>query len=113
MLQSGELTDEPARELFLKEKIDRWYVQRACHTYYLLNSIQDGERGLPETASKRRVRALPFFADSSRFVFVFLILHLMVFIFGMMTYGMTVDLPPFTSPNSTHSDHRNDPLELA
>ncbi|KAF2814222.1 uncharacterized protein BDZ99DRAFT_379956 [Mytilinidion resinicola] len=56
MLQSGEMTDEAPRELFLKEKIDRWMVN-------------EGYRRL--------------------FVFVFLLLHLMVFIFGMMNYGMT------------------------
>ncbi|KAF2500503.1 hypothetical protein BU16DRAFT_248553 [Lophium mytilinum] len=56
MLQSGEMTDEAPRELFLKEKIDRWMVN-------------EGYRRL--------------------FVFVFLILHLMVFIFGMMNYGLT------------------------
>ena len=31
-------------------------------------------------------------ADSIRFVFVFFVLHLMVFIFGMMTYGLAVRL---------------------
>jgi len=31
-------------------------------------------------------------ADDCRFVFTFAILHLMVFIFGMMNYGFTVRL---------------------
>ncbi|KAF2267669.1 hypothetical protein CC78DRAFT_65147 [Lojkania enalia] len=56
MLMSGEMSDERPRELYLKEKIDRWMVN-------------EGYRRL--------------------FVFVFLILHLMVFIFGMMNYGLT------------------------
>lgn len=56
MLMSGEMTDEAPRELYLKEKIDRWMVN-------------EGYRKL--------------------FVGVFMLLHLMVFIFGMMNYGMT------------------------
>lgn len=56
MLMSGEMTDEAPRELYLKEKIDRWMVN-------------EGYRRL--------------------FVGVFMLLHLMVFIFGMMNYGMT------------------------
>ncbi|KAF2175029.1 hypothetical protein K469DRAFT_86122 [Zopfia rhizophila CBS 207.26] len=56
MLMSGEMSEEAPRELYLKEKIDRWMVN-------------EGYRRL--------------------FVFVFLILHLMVFIFGMMNYGLT------------------------
>lgn len=53
---SGEMTDEAPRELYLKEKVDRWMVN-------------EGYRKL--------------------FVGVFMLLHLMVFIFGMMNYGMT------------------------
>ncbi|KAF2466750.1 uncharacterized protein BDR25DRAFT_236590 [Lindgomyces ingoldianus] len=56
MLMSGEMSDEAPRQLYLKEKIDRWMVN-------------EGYRRL--------------------FVFVFVILHLMVFIFGMMNYGLT------------------------
>ncbi|OCK90923.1 uncharacterized protein K441DRAFT_616992 [Cenococcum geophilum 1.58] len=56
MLMSGEMTDEAPRELYLKEKVDRWMVN-------------EGYRKL--------------------FVGVFMLLHLMVFIFGMMNYGMT------------------------
>ncbi|KAF2196385.1 hypothetical protein GQ43DRAFT_476373 [Delitschia confertaspora ATCC 74209] len=56
MLMSGEMTDEAPRQLYLKEKIDRWMVN-------------EGYRRL--------------------FVFTFIILHLMVFIFGMMNYGLT------------------------
>lgn len=56
MLMSGEMTDEAPRELYLKEKIDRWMVN-------------EGYRRL--------------------FVGVFMLLHLMVFIFGMLNYGMT------------------------
>lgn len=29
-------------------------------------------------------------ANHCRFVFVFLVLHIMVFVFGMMNYGLTV-----------------------
>ncbi|KAF1956789.1 hypothetical protein CC80DRAFT_65654 [Byssothecium circinans] len=54
MLMSGEMSDERPRELYLKEKIDRWMVNEGY----------------------RRV-----------FVFAFLILHLMVFGFGMAHYG--------------------------
>ncbi|KAF2011729.1 hypothetical protein BU24DRAFT_287934 [Aaosphaeria arxii CBS 175.79] len=54
MLMSGEMSDEKPRQLYLKEKIDRWMVN-------------EGYRRL--------------------FVFVFLILHIMVFVFGMMHYG--------------------------
>jgi hypothetical protein len=32
------------------------------------------------------------FANHCRFVFVFLVLHIMVFVFGMMNYGLTVRL---------------------
>ncbi|KAF2751829.1 hypothetical protein M011DRAFT_394486 [Sporormia fimetaria CBS 119925] len=56
MLMSGEMSDEKPRELFLKEKIDRWMVN-------------EGYRRL--------------------FVFVFLVLHIMVFVFGMVHYGFT------------------------
>ncbi|OCK84918.1 hypothetical protein K432DRAFT_389136 [Lepidopterella palustris CBS 459.81] len=56
MLMSGEMTDEAPRELYLREKIDRWMVN-------------EGYRRL--------------------FVGVFILLHLMVFIFGMMNYGLT------------------------
>ncbi|KAF2800781.1 hypothetical protein K505DRAFT_344916 [Melanomma pulvis-pyrius CBS 109.77] len=56
MLMSGEMSDERPRQLYLKEKIDRWMVN-------------EGYRRL--------------------FVFTFLILHLMVFTFGMMNYGIT------------------------
>ncbi|KAJ4290873.1 hypothetical protein N0V90_010069 [Kalmusia sp. IMI 367209] len=54
MLMSGEMSDEKPRELYLKEKIDRWMVNEGY----------------------RRI-----------FVFTFLILHLMVFGFGMAHYG--------------------------
>lgn len=53
---SGEMSDEQPRELYMKEKIDRWMVN-------------EGYRRL--------------------FVLVFLILHIMVFVFGMMNYGLT------------------------
>ncbi|KAF2734299.1 hypothetical protein EJ04DRAFT_564306 [Polyplosphaeria fusca] len=56
MLMSGEMSDERPRELYLKEKIDRWMVN-------------EGYRRL--------------------FVFTFFVLHLMVFIFGMLNYGLT------------------------
>ncbi|KAF2641424.1 hypothetical protein P280DRAFT_312893 [Massarina eburnea CBS 473.64] len=54
MLMSGEMSDEKPRELYLKEKIDRWMVNEGY----------------------RRV-----------FVGAFLVLHLMVFGFGMAHYG--------------------------
>ncbi|KAF2685680.1 hypothetical protein K458DRAFT_15997 [Lentithecium fluviatile CBS 122367] len=54
MLMSGEMSDEKPRQLYLKEKIDRWMVN-------------EGYRRL--------------------FVFVFLLLHIFVFSFGMAHYG--------------------------
>ncbi|KAF2444274.1 hypothetical protein P171DRAFT_361244 [Karstenula rhodostoma CBS 690.94] len=54
MLMSGEMSDEKPRELYLKEKFDRWMVNEGYRRF---------------------------------FVFTFLILHLMVFGFGMAHYG--------------------------
>lgn len=56
MLMSGEMSDEAPRQLYLKERIDRWMVN-------------EGYRRL--------------------FVATFVILHVMVFTFGMMNYAMT------------------------
>ncbi|KAF2007932.1 NADPH oxidase 5 [Amniculicola lignicola CBS 123094] len=56
MLMSGEMSDEKPRELYLKEKIDRWMVNEGY----------------------RRI-----------FVLVFMLVHVMVFTFGMMNYGLT------------------------
>ncbi|KAF2242036.1 hypothetical protein BU26DRAFT_164117 [Trematosphaeria pertusa] len=55
MLMSGEMSDERPRQLYFKEKVDRWMVN-------------EGYRRL--------------------FVFVFFILHVFVFVFGMMHYGL-------------------------
>ncbi|KAL5372863.1 hypothetical protein DPSP01_013179 [Paraphaeosphaeria sporulosa] len=54
MLMSGEMSDEKPRELYLKEKFDRWMVNEGYRRF---------------------------------FVFTFLILHMMVFGFGMAHYG--------------------------
>ncbi|KAK3207596.1 hypothetical protein GRF29_103g1496016 [Pseudopithomyces chartarum] len=54
MLMSGEMSDEKPRELYLKEKFDRWMVNEGYRRF---------------------------------FVFTFLILHIMVFGFGMAHYG--------------------------
>ncbi|KAF1977090.1 hypothetical protein BU23DRAFT_319705 [Bimuria novae-zelandiae CBS 107.79] len=54
MLMSGEMSDEKPRELYLKEKFDRWMVNEGYRRF---------------------------------FVFTFVILHFMVFGFGMAHYG--------------------------
>lgn len=75
MLMSGEMSDEKPRQLYLKEKIDRWMVN-------------EGYRRLYASISSLVI----MHANVHRFVFVFFILHLMVFVFGMMNYGFTVGL---------------------
>lgn len=59
MLMAGEMSDEPPRELFLRERIDRWMVN-------------EGYRRL--------------------FVGVFILLHGMVFAFGLLNYSLKDNL---------------------
>ncbi|EON66980.1 NADPH oxidase [Coniosporium apollinis CBS 100218] len=59
MLMAGEMSDEPPRELFLRERIDRWMVN-------------EGYRRL--------------------FVGVFILLHGMVFAFGLLNYTLKDNL---------------------
>jgi hypothetical protein len=51
----------------------------------------DGQRRLPENVSfaEWKAKAAP---NRPRFVLVFMIVHVMVFTFGMMNYGLTVSL---------------------
>lgn len=60
MLLSGEMSGEPARELFWKERLDRWMVN-------------EGWRRL--------------------FVGIFMLAHLLIFVFGCLHYGLKVCEP--------------------
>lgn len=71
------MSDEQPRELYLKEKIDRWMVNEGYRRLYEALNLNPGDLKL----------------INCRFVLVFLILHIMVFVFGMMNYGLTVRNP--------------------
>jgi len=39
MLMSGEMSDEKPRQLYLKEKIDRWMVNEGYRRLYVVGAI--------------------------------------------------------------------------
>lgn len=73
MLMAGEMSDERPRELTRKEKFDVWMVNEGYRRLYVVHGHD-----------------LPIAANNASFVFVFVILHVMVFTFGMLNYGLKV-----------------------
>ena len=88
MLMSGEMSEEKGRELTRKERFDVWMVN-------------EGYRRLCVACSQQYENP----ANTDSFVFTFAILHIMVFVFGMMNYGLKVRTGCYGPPDCLALTH--------
>lgn len=105
MLMSGEMSGDPPRSLNMKEKFDRWYALSTWpdDDVFLANVGTAGWLMMGGEDCKSSIYGTYLcIADEFRFVTIFALVHVLLFVVGMLNYSLKV----------LHSPGRKDDLVI-